>query len=47
MRRCITCRGRIWPWQHYGFFVGETGVVSYWHSRRCYPGSNFTDWTDA
>ena len=49
MRRCITCRKRIWPWQRFGFFTGLYGT-DYWHSRRCYPkplGGDFTDWTDA
>ena len=50
MKRCLTCKRRIWPWQHYGFFVGMTGNIVYWNSRRCYPKplhGDFTDWTDA
>ena len=36
MKRCITCKRRIWPWQHYGFWIGMTRT-SYWHARRCSP----------
>jgi len=35
MKRCIHCHRRIWPWDHYGWLVGEART-DWWHTR-CLP----------
>lgn len=32
MTRCALCGRRIWPWQHYGFYIGRSGVERRWHA---------------
>jgi hypothetical protein len=34
VKRCATCRRRIWPWQPFGFRYPLLGQRVYWH-RAC------------